>query len=235
MRKFLLFLLLIFAFYSCATKQSPPTPEEVYKSAVEAYKSKDYETSVESFKKVRELFPEHPLAQLAQLEIAEAHFNAERYDDALMAYDEFVRLYPGNINIPYAKFKEALCYYNQISPADRDQSATKKAIEKFEKLIKDYPDSPYAVKSYQYLKFCRKRLAEQEIFVANFYLKSGKYSSAERRLLHILKYFYDVEVQEDALWGLYNLYNITGQTTKAQEIKSTIEFFFPHSFEKRKN
>jgi len=224
------FFWVFFAFFifSCAAKQPAPTPEVLYKEAVEAAKSKDYLTSIESYKKVKELFPDHPLAQVAQLEIAESYFNSEQYDEAIMAYDEFVKLYPGNINIPYARFKEALCYFNQISQADRDQSSTRKAIDKFEKIIKDFPDTPYAVKSYNYLKFCRKRLAEQEIFVANFYFKSGKYKAAEKRYFYVLKFFSDVEIQENALLGLYNLYKTTGENTKAEEIKSTLEFFFPY-------
>jgi outer membrane protein assembly factor BamD len=226
--KKVLVILFISVLFACATKQATLTPEAVYKEATEAFRNKDYPTSIESFKKVKELFPEHPLAQLSQLEIAEVHFKAQEYDEAALAYDEFIRLYPGNINIPYARYKEALCYYNQISLPDRDQSATRKAIEKFEKIIKDYPDTPYAVKSYEYLKFCRKRLAEQEIFVANFYLKSEKYNAAEKRFLYVLKFFYDVEVQQDALLALYNLYKMTGQTTKAEDIKRTMEFFFPY-------
>lgn len=215
--------------FGCATKQTTPSPESLYKEAVEASKNKDTQTSIESFKKVKELFPEHPLAQIAQLQIAEEYFNTEQYDEAIMAYDEFVKLYPGNINVPYARFKEALCYFNQMSERDRDQSSTRKAIDKFEKIIKDFPDTPYAVKAYNYLKFSRKRLAEQEIFVANFYFKSGKYKAAEKRYLYVLKFFSDVEIQEIALIGLYNLYKTTGETTKAEEIKNTLEFFFPYS------
>ncbi len=221
-------VLITFFIFSCAAKQPVPTAEILYKEALEAAKSKDYQTSIESYKKVKELFPDHPLAQLAQLEIAENYFNSEQYDEAIIAYEEFIKLYPGNINIPYAVFKEALCYFNQISEADRDQSATRKAIEKFEKVIKDFPDTPYAVKAYNYLKFSRKRLAEQEIFIANFYLKSGKYKAAERRYLHVLKFFPDIEIQERALLGLYNLYKTTGEVTKAEEIRNTLEFFFPY-------
>jgi outer membrane protein assembly factor BamD len=232
MRIFILFLALFIT--SCSVKQPTPTPESLYKEAIEASKNKDFITSIESYKKVRELFPEHPLAQISQLEIAEGYFNTEQYEEAILAYDEFVKLYPGNINIPYARFKEALCYFNQISQADRDQSMTKKAIEKFEKVIKDFPDTPYAVKAYNYLKFSRKRLAEQEIFIANFYFKSGKYKSAEKRYLYILKFFSDVEVQESALLGLYNLYKTTGENTKAEEIKNTLEFFFPYSLFNKK-
>lgn len=228
MAKKCLVLLSILLLFNCATKQPSPTPESIYKEALEASKNKDFQTSIESYKKIKDLFPEHPLAQLAQLEIAEGYFNSEQYDEAIMAYDEFIKLYPGNINIPYARFKQALCYFNQISQADRDQSATKKAIEKFENIIKDFPDTPYAVKSYNYLKFSRKRLAEHEMFIANFYFKSGKYLAAEKRYLYVLKFFADVEIQEMALLGLYNLYKTTGETTKAEEIKNTLEFFFPY-------
>ncbi|MCX7770314.1 MAG: outer membrane protein assembly factor BamD [Proteobacteria bacterium] len=231
--RFSLMIICVIFLISCSVKQQAPTPEALYKEAVEASKSKDYLTSIESYKKVKELFPEHPLSQIAQLEIAETYFNSEQYDEAVMAYDEFVKLYPGNINVPYARFKEALCYFNQMSNADRDQSMTRKAVEKLEKFIKDFSDTPYAVKAHNYLKLARKRLAEQEIFIANFYMKSGRYRAAERRYMHVLKFFADVEIQESALIGLYNLYKITGETTKAQEIKNTLEFFFPNSVLKK--
>lgn len=227
--KKIVFLLCVFLF-ACTTAKPPvPNPEQVYKEAELAYKNKDFNGAVETYKKVKDLFPEHPLVQIAQLQIAEAHFNADQFEEAIVAYDEFTKLYPGNINVPYARFKEALCYYNQISEADRDQSMTKKAIEKFNKVINDFPDSPYAVKAYSYVKFCRKRMAEQEIFVGKFYLKSEKFNAAEKRFLYVLKNFYDVEIQEEAMVGLYNVYKLTGQTTKAEEVKETLEFFFPKS------
>lgn len=226
------FLLLILLVSSCAKKV--PTPEEAYNEALSLYTRKSYEDSVEAFKKVKEMFPDHPLSRDAQIMSADAYFKAEKYDEAYLAYDEFIKLYPENINIPYAHYKQALCYYNQISEKDRDQGFTRLAIEKLDKVLTDFPDTPYAIKAYFYKKECRKRLAEQEIFVGNFYLRYDKYKSAEKRFLYALKNFPDVPIQEEALFGLYKVYKGKKDEDKIKKIVELIFKNFPNTKYKEK-
>lgn len=226
------FLLLILLVSSCAKKV--PTPEEAYNEALSLYTRKSYEDSVEAFKKVKEMFPDHPLSRDAQIMSADAYFKAEKYDEAYLAYDEFIKLYPENINIPYAHYKQALCYYNQISEKDRDQGFTRLAIEKLDKVLTDFPDTPYAIKAYFYKKECRKRLAEQEIFVGNFYLRYDKYKSAEKRFLYALKNFPDVPIQEEALFGLYKVYKGKKDEDKIKKIVELLFKNFPNTKYKEK-
>lgn len=225
-------LITIFVVFSCAKKI--PTPEEAYSEAISLYKRKYYEDAVEAFKKVKEMFPDHPLSIDAQIMSADAYFNSEKYDEAYLAYDEFIKLYPDNINIPYAHYKQALCYYNQISEKDRDQGFTRLAIEKLDKILNDFPDTPYAIKAYFYKKECRKRLAEQEIFVGNFYLRYDKYKSAEKRFLYALKNFPDVPIQEEALYGLYRVYEGKKDLDKMKEIAGLLFKYFPETKYKQK-
>ncbi|MCX7991006.1 MAG: outer membrane protein assembly factor BamD [Proteobacteria bacterium] len=230
--KLSVFIIILGILFSCAKKT--PTPEEAYKDALSLYTRKSYEDSVEAFKKVKELFPDHPLSIEAQIMSADAYFKAEKYDEAYLAYDEFIKLYPENINIPYAHYKQALCYYNQISEKDRDQSFTRLAIEKLDKVLSDFPDTPYAVKAYFYKKECRKRLAEQEIFVGNFYLRYDKYKSAEKRFLYALKNFPDIPIQEEALFGLYKVYRGKKEIDKINKVADLIFKHFPDTKYKEK-
>lgn len=226
-KKIFLFSFILFLF-GCAGK-SPVVPEKAYEEALSLYNLKNYEDAVEAFKKVKEMFPDHKLAKSAQLLIGDANFKAEKYEEAVVAYDEFAKLYPEDINVPYARYMEALCYYNRISEKDRDQSFTRMAADKFMNFINTFNDTPYAVKAYIYLKECRKRLAEQEIFVANFYLRYDKFKAAERRFLYALNNFPDVEIQEEALLGLYKLYRKQKREDKAKQVQETLLFYFPHS------
>lgn len=236
MKKYLIILLFTFcilSFYSCAAK-SPPTPEKVFEDAMNQYSLKNYEDSIESFKKVKELFPDHKLAKTAQLLIGDANYKAEKYEEAVIAYDDFVKLYPEDINVPYARYMEAMSFFSRISEKDRDQSFTRMAAEKFTQLIESYPDTPYAVKSFSFLKECRKRLAEQEIFVANFYLRYDKFKAAEKRFKYVLKKFPDVDVQKEALLGLQRLYKKEKKDEKVKIIEETLSFYFPNSINKNK-
>lgn len=210
----------------CAAKK-PLTPEKAYDEAMSLYSLKNYEDSADAFKKVKELFPDHPLSKAAQLLIGDANFNAEKYEEAIIAYDDYAKLFPDDINVPYARYMEAMSYYNRISEKDRDQSFTKLAIEKFTNILKDFNDTPYAVKAYEYFKECRKRLAEQEIFVAKFYLKNKKYKAAEKRFNYALNHFQDVPIQKEALFGLYKVYKLQNNDKKAKTVAETIYFYFP--------
>ncbi|GAB4433341.1 MAG: hypothetical protein OHK0040_03860 [bacterium] len=223
-----LFVLFVLMLTGCATKKAP-TPEKAFEEAMSLYSLKNYEDSVEAFKKVKELFPDHKLAKNAQLLIGDANFKSEKYEEAVIAYDDFAKLYPEDINVPYARYMEAMSYYQRISEKDRDQSFTRQSADKFYSIIKTFPDTPYAVKSYEYLKDCRKRLAEQEIFVANFYLRYDKFKAAEKRFHYALNNFPDVDIQEEALVGLYKLYKKQKNEEKAKAIFETLLFYFPNS------
>jgi outer membrane protein assembly factor BamD len=227
-RKVVMFLVVAAIFSACGAKKAP-VPEKVYEEAMSLYKRKSFEDSVDAFKKVKELFPEHPLAQQAQILVGEANFKAEKYEDAVLAYDEFVKLYPFNINVPYARYKEALCFYKQISDKEREQNFTRQAVDKFLQLINNFPDSPYAVKAHEHIKDCRSRIAEQEVYIGNFYLRNKKYKAAEKRFFFALKNFADVSVQEDAIYGLFRVYKMQGDEKKAKNLVETLMFYFPNS------
>lgn len=226
--KVAIIMLFVIILTGCATKKAP-TPEKAFEEAMSLYSLKNYEDSVEAFKKVKELFPDHKLAKTAQLLIGDANFKSEKYEEAVIAYDDFAKLYPEDINVPYARYMEAMSYYQRISEKDRDQSFTRQSAEKFYSIIKIFPDTPYAVKSYEYLKDCRKRLAEQELFVANFYLRYDKFKAAEKRFHYALNNFPDVDIQEEALVGLYKLYKKQKNEEKAKAIFETLLFYFPNS------
>lgn len=231
MRRFTLTVLLLVATlltYKCATKK-PPTPEKAFEEAMSLYSLKNYEDSVDAFKKVKELFPDHRLAKTAQLLIGDANFNAEKYEEAVIAYDDFAKLYPEDLNVPYARYMEAMSYFNRISEKDRDQSLTRQAAEKFSNFLEQFPDTPYAVKSFEHFNECRKRLAEQEILVGNFYLRYDKFKAAEKRFKYALNNFPDVAVQEEALIGLYKVYKKQKDEEKAKTVVDTLMFYFPSS------
>lgn len=213
---------------ACSTKTVPP-PEKAFDDAMETFGRKYYEDAADGFKKVRELYPDHPLAQKAQLYVGEANFAVSKYDDAVVAYDEFVKLYPGNMNVPYARYKTALSYFKQMGESDREQGFTREALRKFERLIADYPDTHHAVNAFEHLRLCRRSLAEHELFIGNFYRHRGFLTSAERRFKYALANFPDVDIQEEALFGLYRVYDRSGDRKRAQRTAQALLFYFPRS------
>jgi outer membrane protein assembly factor BamD len=154
------------------------TPEGLYKRGAEFYQEGRYKKAIESFQRMRELFPLHPMAPDAELGIADSYFSNENYLEAELTYKDFIDMRPTNANVPYAMYQLAMSHYKQIDTIDRDQTDTVKALRAFERLIARFPDSKFSLLAERQVLDCRKRLAEHEFYVGNFYFTRGKYKAA---------------------------------------------------------
>ncbi|HBH86188.1 MAG TPA: hypothetical protein DDY17_01110, partial [Syntrophaceae bacterium] len=127
------------------TDRAKNTPEILYQRGYEAYQDGWYKKAIEYFQRVRDEFPLHNLAIIAEMGIADAHFTDENYSEAEIAYNDFVSLHPTNENVPYAIYQLGMCHYKQMYSIDRDQTETMKAIKEFEKLIARFPASKFSL------------------------------------------------------------------------------------------
>ena len=62
---------------------------------------------------------------------AYAYYKDQKYDDAIMALDRFIKYHPGNKDIAYAYYMKGLCYYEQIVGIEKDQETTREAQDAF--------------------------------------------------------------------------------------------------------
>ncbi len=131
--------------------------------------------------RLKEEYPLHNLAILADIGIADSYYSDKEYMEAESAYSDFITLHPTNENVPYAIYQMGMCHYNQIETIDRDQTATIKAKKEFEKLVSRYPDSKFSTMAEKLLRECKQKLAEQEFYVGQFYFKQKKYQAALAR------------------------------------------------------
>ncbi len=172
------------------------TPEGLYQKGAREYQDGRYKSASESFQRVKERYPLHPMALMAELGIADAHYSEKEYAEAEIAYGDFINLHPTNENVPYAMFQLGMCHFNQIGSIDRDQTETIKAKKEFEKLVARYPNSKFAPLAEQHILTCRKRLAEKEFYVAHFYFKMKKYKAALGRFEEIAKNYAGVGLDD---------------------------------------
>ncbi|HOK06609.1 MAG TPA: outer membrane protein assembly factor BamD [Syntrophales bacterium] len=173
-------------------KMARGNAEALYAAGVEAYKDGRYKRAVEHFTRVKELYPLHPLAPMAEIGIGDAHFSNEDYAEAEMAYTEFANLHPSHEDIPYVLYQIGMCHYHQMLSIDRDQTETMRAAKEFERVIARYPTSKFAFLAEKRLKECRQRLAESEFYVGEFYFKRGDYKAALRRFEYLAKNYPNV-------------------------------------------
>jgi outer membrane protein assembly factor BamD len=182
---FLVLLTLVAVLSGCAgmkrlfgKKKTDAPPDVMTKEGLEQLKKRDYIDAADTFAKIKDRYPYSEQAIIAQLKLADALYYNKKLDEAQAAYKEFEKLHPNNRAIPYVIYQQALCYYRQRPTIDRDQTFTEKALEEFRRLQKKFPQSEYASKAEKYKLRCLDDLAEHEFYVASFYFKTKRYTSA---------------------------------------------------------
>lgn len=161
-------------------------PVSLYHAGVEAYNEGRYSKAIEYFTRVKERFPLHELALLAELGIADAYYSDKDYASAELAYTDFLNLHPTHEHIPYVIYQIGMCHYMNMLSIDRDQTETIRAMKEFEQVIARFPTSKFAFLAEEKLRDCKKRLAAKEFYVGQFYFKHGKYLAAIRRFEYLL-------------------------------------------------
>lgn len=181
-------LLLTFTLGGCAwfETQEEKTANQLAQEGMEAFERGKYRGAIESFEKLRDWYPFSKYASLAELKTADAYYHLEEYEEAVYAYEAFESLHPRNEAIPYVIYQIGRCYYERMESIDRDQTATKKALDTFQRLRRAFPKSSYAMKADSHIKECYERLAGHEFYVGMFYYKSKHYKTALDRFQTVL-------------------------------------------------
>jgi len=201
MKKIILFSFLLFLCSGCAwfkTAEDKPV-HELVSDGMEAFESRDYRKSIASFEKLRDWYPFSKYAILGELKIADSHYHLKEYEEAVAGYEEFESLHPRNEAVPYVIFQMGNCYFEQMDTIDRDQGVVRKALEIYNRLVKQYPDDPYADKAGKNIRECQKSLAGHEFYVGLFYYKNKQYEPAVKRFRNVLSDYPDVGIHQKAL------------------------------------
>lgn len=166
--------------------------EGLYARASEEYNKGSYKKAQEYFLRVKEEYPLHELAVLADIGVADSLYSDKEYAQATDAYSDFISLHPLNENVPYAIYQMGMCHYKQMEAIDRDQTETVKARKEWEKLIDRYPQSKFSPMAEKMLREVKQKLAEREFYIGEFYLKQKKYQAALARFEKIAREYPNV-------------------------------------------
>ncbi|MCB2188086.1 MAG: outer membrane protein assembly factor BamD [Deltaproteobacteria bacterium] len=176
------------------------TPAQVLATEGEqSYQDGKYDEAAEMFQQLKDRYPYSRYALLADLRVADAYLRSERYDEAALAYEDFINLHPKNEGVPYALYQMGMVYHDQMLTPDRDPTVAKKASEVFERLIKSYPNSEWAVKAKPRLAESLARQAEHDLGVGKFYYNTDKYRAAAFRFKKVLTDYPDVGLYDEAM------------------------------------
>ncbi|MGQ9812827.1 MAG: outer membrane protein assembly factor BamD [Dissulfurimicrobium sp.] len=188
-----------------------------------------YSMASERFQRIKDQYPFSPYATLAELHIADCKFYENEYEEAISLYEEFEKLHPNNEAIPYVIYQKGRCYHRLMSTPDRDQTNTRKLIETYGRLLNRYPDSPYSFEAKRRLAEAREMLAEHELIVSHWYIRTKQYAQAKMRLERAIELYPDTAAGRKArniLNGIANLGDDTTRSADGQAPKSWVKRLF---------
>jgi len=229
MKKLYLGLLLLVAACSSAPDMSKMSAEELYNKGYNEMQDTAWSKAAESFEKVELEHPYSKWAVKAKLMGAYAYYKDEKYDDAIISLDRFIRYHPGNKDIAYAYYMKGLCYYDQIVSAEKDQENTAKAEEAFNQVVVRFPNSKYARDAEGKLVLIRDHLAGQEMDIGRYYLKQKNYLSALNRFASVVKNYQTTPQIEEALYREVEVYTVLGLNDEAKKVLRVLEYNYPKS------
>jgi tol-pal system protein YbgF len=84
-----------------------PAPAELYSQAYADYARGNYDLAIQGFQEYLRMNPNGHLSDNAQFWIGMCLYGKQQYSDAVGAFDELLRQYPGTDKIPDTRFKKA--------------------------------------------------------------------------------------------------------------------------------
>ncbi len=224
--------LILCLFLSACAATTPPAPKSAAAYLQEGETLFDqglYAEAVTAWEKVRDSFYSPELNVLAEMKIAEAYFLDEKYIESAAAYEDFLKQHPDDPRAEEALYRLGLSYYHQILEPDRDQTATRNALVSFETYLRRFPKTSRAEEVRIFIARCRDTLAEHELSISRYYLKSGNPAAALGRLQEVIKTYPNFSGRDAVWFYLGQSYLQTGQRQAAIEAFNSLYREFPGS------
>jgi outer membrane protein assembly factor BamD len=177
-----------------------------YEEAMTSFRSRDWEDARALLAEVRRLFPYTRYARLAELRLADADFEQEKFSDAISGYREFVQNHKNDPDVEYSRYRLTKALFSDIDdtillpPAEeRDQATTTEAHKELRAFQREFPKSRYHGDVAYMLDVVTGRMARHELYVARYYLKSDNFEAAVARIDYVLKTYPGTSLTPEAL------------------------------------
>jgi outer membrane protein assembly factor BamD len=136
----------------------------------------------------------------AQYRIAESYRMEKEYSLAAVEYRILVSDYGYSDYVDDAFFLEGLCAFKQAPRVERDQTKSYEALDRLNRYLQLFPNSPRRAEAESVVKEIHDRLAKKEFFNAKLYFSKKRYAAA-------LVYFTKItDLYPETLWARRSQY-----------------------------
>ncbi len=237
--KYLFIIFFLFFLNSCAKEEKEisiikETNQELeistaYKEAYKALEENDPYFAAKKFLEAELLFPQSKWASKSALMASYSYYMQNYYAEALFNLERYLKTYPQAKDIIYAHYLIAMCYYETIEDEKRDSGPLMKAQEKFKFILKNYPNSDFAMDSEFKLGLIKDILASKEMYLGRHYIKRGKWIAAMNRFKKVLDEYEQTIFIEEAIHRLVEINYKLGLIEESQRYANLLGYNYQSS------
>lgn len=188
----LLPLLLLLLAAACSHKVRELEPvDQAMEKAMRAFRKGRTIDALERFERMGLDYAGSALMDSVRYMEAECQYELGEWLLAADLYDELVGRYPTSPLVDDARLRTADCWYELSPKPALDQTYTYKAIQAYQTLLDDWPDSPHRALAEERIDLCRSKLARKDLRNAELYYRMSRWPAALLYLNEILETWYD--------------------------------------------
>ena len=231
--KFLLLIVIFISLQSCAKEKEVQNIKEIdqeqemistYKEAVEYVNKGDNFYAAKKFLEAELLFPQSEWAPKSALMASYSYYHDNYFEEAIFNLERYIKTYPKEKGLSYAHFLLAMCHYESILDEKKDLAPLIFAKEKFEFVIRNYPNTDFALDSKYKIDLINDILASKEMYIAKHYIKIEKWIPAINRYKTVIKDYETTIYAEEAIHRLVELHYRLGLIDEAKKYASLLGY-----------
>ena len=222
----LLILLIILALSSCSKnekeisliKKMNQEDEmiQAYKEGIKAIEKNDSFFAAKKFLEAELLYPQSEWASKAALMASYSYYIEDYYSEAIFNLKRFIDTYPTDKRLDYVHYLMGLCYYENIEGEKKDLKPLIAAKQEFEFVLKNYPNTDFALDSKLKINLIIDILASKEMYLGRHYIKKQKWIAAINRFKNILNDYETTVYTEEAIHRLVEIHYKIGLEEEAK-------------------
>lgn len=208
---------------------NPDPPDKMYAAADAALQRGAFNDAARKFEDLDRDHPYAPEARRATVMAAYSYYKAAKFPEAIASAQRYTTMHPGTKEAALAHHIIASAHFDEIKEPNRDQTATRKALNELKLLRSRYPDSPYSRQAENRVRLAEDALAASEMSVARYYMKQNNHVAAINRFKTVITDYQTTGHVEEALYRLVELNIALGIMPEAQSATAVLGHNFPNS------
>ena len=202
---------------------------ELFEKANNFISNKQYNLALIELDKIEVLFPSSKYANKGMLVSAYIQFLKKDYEKTRAIAENYLKYYPGNKDIVYANYLNAMTYYILIKKPDFSQKNAYEALNKFNFILNAYPNSKYEIDILTKIQIIDNNLASNKLSTAKFYLNKKNINGSLIYLRDIFENHSSSLSIEETLFYLSSIYKKLEETQLAKKYAAILAYNFPNS------